>query len=322
MSVLASEAGALFVARASEARGELALDDANAQAVHDLCVRLDGIPLAIELAAAQTKVMTPGEILTRLDKQFRLFTGGRRTSLERHQTLRAAIDWSYDLLTDDERALLDRLSVCVGGFDLDAVVAIAAGTGADEFEAFELLASLVAKSLVERNERDGVTRYRLLEMIRQYAAEQLNATGAAETARDDHARHYLALAIALFGEMSTAADYEALDRLDAETANIAAAGRWLLAGRTHRGAHAVLRRRAVLRLVRGAGDDPRRARRRSPAKSSNEPTPPRCPGYPTRLLDRGQRARVLQRRPSTEFGHLTDLATAVSGGEPTARRHR
>ena len=155
VSVLASEAGALFVARASEARGELALDDANAQAVHDLCRRLDGIPLAIELAAAQTKVMAPGEILTRLDKQFRLLTGGRGTSLERHQTLRAAIDWSYDLLTDDERALLDRLSVCVGGFDLDAVVAIAAGIGADEFEAFELLASLVAKSLVERNERDG-----------------------------------------------------------------------------------------------------------------------------------------------------------------------
>ena len=173
--------------------------------------------------------MTPGEILTRLDKQFRLLTGGRGTSLERHQTLRAAIDWSYDLLTDDERALLDRLSVCVGGFDLDAVVAIAAGIGADEFEAFELLASLVAKSLVERNERDGVTRYRLLEMIRQYAAEQLNASGAAEAARDDHARHYLALAVALFGEMSTAADYQALDRLDTETANIAAAGRWLLA---------------------------------------------------------------------------------------------
>ena len=167
--------------------------------------RLDGIPLAIELAAAQTKMMTPAEILTRLDQQFRLLTGGRRTSLERHQTLRAAIDWSYDLLTDDERALLDRLSVCVGGFDLDAAVAIAAGIGADEFDAFELLASLVAKSLVERNERDGVTRYRLLEMIRQYAAEQLNATGAAEAARDDHSRYYLALAIALFGEAATPA---------------------------------------------------------------------------------------------------------------------
>jgi predicted ATPase/class 3 adenylate cyclase len=229
VSVLASEAGALFVDRASDARGELVLDGANASAVHDLCVRLDGIPLAIELAAAQTKVMAPVEIVSRLDKQFRLLTGGRGTSLERHQTLRAAIDWSYDLLADEERALLERLSVCVGGFDLDAAVTIAAGIGADEFEAYELLASLVAKSLVERNEREGVTRYRLLEMIRQYAAEWLDANGTAEAARDDHAAHYLALAVTLFGEMSTAADYDALDRLEVETANIAAAGRWLLA---------------------------------------------------------------------------------------------
>ncbi|HUP75836.1 MAG TPA: adenylate/guanylate cyclase domain-containing protein [Acidimicrobiales bacterium] len=157
-SVVTSESGALFVARASEARGVFAVDDANAAAVRELCVRLDGIPLAIELAAAQTKVMTPGEILTRLDKQFRLLTGGRRTSLERHQTLRGAIDWSYDLLGDAERALLDRLSACVGGFDLDAAAALARGFGLDEFDAFELLASLVGKSLVERNERDGTTR--------------------------------------------------------------------------------------------------------------------------------------------------------------------
>jgi predicted ATPase/class 3 adenylate cyclase len=229
VSVLASDAGALFAARAAEARGELTVDDTNAQAVHDLCTRLDGIPLAIELAAAQTKLMSPTEILARLDKQFRLLTGGRRTRLERHQTLRAAIDWSYDLLTDDERALLDRLAVCVGGFDLDAAVAIAAGIGADEFDAFELLASLVAKSLVERSERDGVTRYRLLEMIRQYATERLNATDAAEAARDDHSRHYLALAISLCAEAATPVGFAALERLDVETANIAAAGHWLLA---------------------------------------------------------------------------------------------
>ena len=183
-AVLASEAGALFVARAEEARGGLVLDDITAQAVAELCVRLDGIPLALELAAAQTKVMTPREIVTRLDKQFRLVTGGHRTRLERHQTLRAAIDWSYDLLTEDEQAMLGRLAVCVGGFDLDAAVALAEGFGADEFDAVELLASLVAKSLVERSERDGTTRYRLLEMIRQYAGEQLIA---ADAATDAHA---------------------------------------------------------------------------------------------------------------------------------------
>jgi len=229
LSVLASEAGGLFVARAVEARGDLAMDATNAAAVHDLCARLDGIPLAIELAAAQTKMMTPAEILKRLDKQFRLLTGGRRTRLERHQTLRAAIDWSYDLLTDEERALLNRLAVCVGGFDLDGAMAIAAGIGAEEFDAVELLASLVAKSLVERNERHGVTRYRLLEMIRQYAAEQLNATGAAIAARDDHGRYYRSVAIHLGIEAATPDGFDALERLDTETANIAAAGRWLLA---------------------------------------------------------------------------------------------
>ena len=228
-SVLASDAGALFVARAAEARGEFSVDATTAQSVHDLCARLDGIPLAIELAAAQTKMMTPAEILKRLDKQFRLLTGGRRTRLERHQTLRAAIDWSYDLLTDEERALLNRLAVCVGGFDLDSAMAIAAGIGTEEFDAVELLASLVAKSLVERNERHGVTRYRLLEMIRQYAAEQLNTTGAAEAARDDHSRYYRAVATLLSGEAATPAGFDALERLDTETANIAAAGRWLLA---------------------------------------------------------------------------------------------
>lgn len=228
-SVLTSDAGALFVARAAEARGEFSVDAENGRPVHDLCVRLDGIPLAIELAAAQTKMMTPAEILTRLDKQFRLLTGGRRTRLERHQTLRAAIDWSYDLLTGDERALLDRLSVCVGGFDLDGAVAIAAGIGADEFDAVELLASLAAKSLVERNERHGVTRYRQLEMIRQYATEQLNTTGTAEAARDDHSRYYLSVAIELHVEAATPSGFDALARLDTETANIAAAARWLLA---------------------------------------------------------------------------------------------
>ena len=215
--------------RASEARGEFVVDDGNADAVRDLCTRLDGIPLALELAAAQTLVMSPAEISRRLDRQFRLLTGGQHNRLGRHQTLRAAIDWSYDLLTDDERALLDRLSVCISGFDLDAVAAMAASTGADEFDAIDLLRSLVAKSLVERTERDGATRYRMLEMIRQYAGERLDQADGAGAARDDHADHYLALAISLFQEMRTERDYEALARLELETPNITAALRWLLA---------------------------------------------------------------------------------------------
>ena len=315
VSVLASEAGALFVARASDARGEFSLDDSNARSVHDLCLRLDGMPLAIELAAAQTRVMAPGEIVTRLDKQFRLLTGGRGTSLERHQTLRAAIDWSYDLLTDDQRALLDRLSVCVGGFDLDAAVAIAMGIGADEFDAYELLSSLIAKSLVERNERDEMTRYRLLEMIRQYAAERLNTNGTSEAARDDHARHYLALAVALFGAMSTAADYEALDRLEAESANIAAAGRWLLA------------RDDVAELMQFFDEVPFFDQFAAPvttvqelggiageAIERSEAAP--LPGFAMACWIAG--ARAIHNGDMARFGHLTELAKAVATGEPPA----
>ena len=147
-------------------------------------------------------MMSPAEILGRLDQRFRLLTGGSRTALERHQTLRAAIDWSYEILDADERALLNRLSVFVGGFDLDAATALATGAGLDDFAAVDVLGSLVAKSLVERNEASGTTRYRLLEMIRQYAAEHLDAAGDAAGARDDHARYCLTLAKALFGQLA------------------------------------------------------------------------------------------------------------------------
>ena len=228
VSVLGSESGALFAARAAAVRGSFAIDEANAAAVGELCIRLDGIPLAIELAAARAKVMSPAEIVQRLDRQFRLLSGGRNASLERHQTLRAAIDWSYDLLDEGERQLLRHLSVCIGGFDLAAAAALAAGFGVDEFDAFELLASLVAKSLVEHTERDGTTRYRMLEMIRQYAREQLTTAGEVDAAREHHAGHYLACALDLFAQTATPADYAALARIEIETPNIAAAGRWLL----------------------------------------------------------------------------------------------
>src|SRR5262249_32054335 len=159
------------------------VDSANLGAVAELCRRLDGIPLALELAAARTAAMEPADIVDRLDNRFRLLTGGRRGVLERHQTLRAAIDWSYMLLDDDERALLGQLSTFVGSFDLPAVLAT---SGREELETIDLLTSLVAKSLVERPvDRGG--RYRLLETIRQYALERLDEEGMAAAARDRHA---------------------------------------------------------------------------------------------------------------------------------------
>ena len=200
----------------------------NASAVRDVCRRLDGIPLAIELAAARATMMSPVEILGRLDQRFRLLTGGSRSAVERHQTLRAAIEWSYDLLDDSERRLFDRLSVFSGDFDLEAVVAVAVDAGHDPFDVVDHLGSLVAKCLVEHTESAGATRYRLLETIRQYAAERLDADGDTDDARDCHASYYLALGGELFGMLKTVRDFDALERLRVETPNLAAAARWLL----------------------------------------------------------------------------------------------
>ncbi|HWS44890.1 MAG TPA: hypothetical protein VN636_03445, partial [Acidimicrobiia bacterium] len=166
-----------------------------------------------------------------LDQRFRLLTGGSRTARERHQTLRAAIDWSYEMLDAGERRLLGRLAVFVGDFDLDAAVALAAGADLEEFRAVDALGGLVAKSLVERNEAGGTTRYRLLEMIRQYAAEHLDADGDADDARDEHSRYYLNRTAELFAQLSTPDDFAAIDALQAETPNLAAAGRWLVDAR-------------------------------------------------------------------------------------------
>jgi predicted ATPase/class 3 adenylate cyclase len=224
--VLDSEAGSLFVSRAREARGELTLDDKSAAAVQSLCTRLDGIPLAIELAAAQTALMTPAEIERRVERQFTSLTGGRRGSLERHQTLRAAIDWSYDLLSPNAQTLLNRLSVCVGGFDLDAALALADGIDDD---GFGLLRELVSKSLVERYEVNANTRYRLLEMIRQHAAERLERGGDAASTRDLHTGHYADRLVALFVDVTGIDEYEVLEIIAVETPNIAAGLRWWLA---------------------------------------------------------------------------------------------
>jgi predicted ATPase/class 3 adenylate cyclase len=231
-AVVNSEAGALFVARAREAGGDVTLDERTTTAISALCTRLDGIPLALELAAAQAGLMHPVEIERRLDRQFRAATGGRRGALERHQTLRGTIDWSYQLLTPAGRALLGRLSVCVGGFDHDAADALGADLDGDAADAFELVRELVAKSLVERYEAAETTRYRLLEMIRQYAAEQLDEP-TASTTRDLHAKHYTGRLVELAGDATSDAEYEALDVLAIETPNISAGLEWLMAsGRT------------------------------------------------------------------------------------------
>ena len=184
-----SESVRLFVDRAGAARRGFTLSDDNVDAIAQLCGRLDGIPLAIELAAARTRMMSPVEIATRLDERFRLLTGGSRTAVERHQTLRAAVDWSYDLLEPPQQTLLDRLGVFAGGFTLKGAAAVGREMGEDcDDGVIDELGQLVDKSLVLAEEDDeGTTRYRLLETIRQYALAHLDDVGITDAVRRRHA---------------------------------------------------------------------------------------------------------------------------------------
>ncbi|MGZ9166125.1 MAG: adenylate/guanylate cyclase domain-containing protein [Anaerolineales bacterium] len=213
----------LFVERAFATNPKFDLTDKNASSVAQICHRLDGIPLAIELAAARVTVFSAEQIASRLDDRFRLLTGGSRTALPRQQTLRALIDWSYDILSDDERAMLRRLSVFAGGWTFEAAEAICS-----HLNVLDLLTQLINKSLVVVEEgRD--TRYRLLETIRQYARDKLLESGEGEELRNKHLGYFLELAETAEPELQS---FEALPwaaKLNAEHDNIRAALEWGLA---------------------------------------------------------------------------------------------
>lgn len=182
---ITDEAVELFADRASRVQPGFTIANHNAAAVGEICRRLDGIPLAIEFAAARVRSMSPLEIADGLDDCFRLLAGGVRGAVQRQQTLRASIDWSHALLTETEQILFRRLAPFVGGFDLAAVRAVAAGSDLDPFSVLDQLTLLVDKSLVVADDCQGRTRYRLLETVRRYALEKLGDSGEA----DVHARH-------------------------------------------------------------------------------------------------------------------------------------
>jgi predicted ATPase/class 3 adenylate cyclase len=232
--VAATEAVRLFVERAHASRPEFALTDENASAVTQLCRRLDGVPLAIELAAARVRSMAPTEIAERLDQRFRLLTGGMRTAASRHQTLRRAIDWSYDALESVEQTLLGRLAVCLGGFDLPAAEAIGAGGAVDALDVDDALGRLVDKSLVLATDLGGTTRYKMLETIREYALERLDASGETPQVRMRHALHYTAFAERAGAGLKGPQERAWLARVEDEVDNLRAAVMWSLAsGDTH-----------------------------------------------------------------------------------------
>ena len=218
----------LFADRAGAIVPRFAVTTENASALAQVCQRLDGIPLAIELAAARVKVLTVEQIAARLDDRFRLLTGGSRMLLPRQQTLRAAIDWSYDLLSQKERAVLRRLSVFVGGCTLEAAELVCIGDSVEASDILDLLTQLVDKSLVLAETRHGEARYRLLETIREYGRDKLAETEEAEEVRRRHRDWYLALAEQAEPKLRGSEQVVWFTRLETELDNLRAALEWSL----------------------------------------------------------------------------------------------
>lgn len=224
------EAVHLFVERAQSALRDFSLTQENAHAIAHVCHHLDGIPLALELAAARVKVLRAEEIAVRLDDRFRLLTIGSRTAMPRHQTLKAMIDWSHDLLTEPERVLLRRLSIFAGGWTLEAAENVCADVGQDgilSYQVLDLLTSLVNKSLVIAERKQGQeTRHHMLETIRQYAHAKLWEAGEGELLRQWHLSYFLELAERAEPNLRAFDMVMWLDRLEAEHDNIRAALAW------------------------------------------------------------------------------------------------
>ncbi|MCA1842441.1 MAG: LuxR family transcriptional regulator, partial [Actinobacteria bacterium] len=221
----------LFVDRSVQARPNFAVTNETAPLVAEICARLDGIPLAVELAAARTRLLSPAQILAGLEDRFRLLTGGGRGVVARQQTLEASVEWSHDLLSDAERILFRRLSVFAGGFDLDAAEAVCTDAGGPQrHEVLDLLDSLAAKSLVVVEDGNaGVSRYRLLETIRHFANLQLRQAGEAAPLRDAHLR-FCATAAAQGAAALVAASPPVLAGASSDLDNYRAALEWALAG--------------------------------------------------------------------------------------------
>jgi predicted ATPase len=229
------EAAQLFVERATAVNPRFALTAGNAPAVGQICRRLDGIPLALELAAARIKLFPAEQIAARLNDVFRLLTGGSRTALPRQQTLRALIDWSYDLLSEPERALLRRLSVFIGGWTFEAADAVSTTLQAvstalqavcPDLDVMNLLEQLVNKSLVVMEEERGEARYHMLETIRQYAREKLSAAGEATASHDRHLDYFLQLSEQAEPELRGSGAFACFERLALDQENLDAAIEW------------------------------------------------------------------------------------------------
>jgi predicted ATPase/class 3 adenylate cyclase/DNA-binding CsgD family transcriptional regulator len=222
---LTDEAIALFTDRARRVRPEFAMYEENSARVAEICRRLDGIPLAIELAAARVRALSPTQILDSLNDRFRLLTGGARTAVRRHQTLRASVDWSHALLTDPERVLFRRAAVFMGGFDLDSARAVCGDSDVERYQILDQLTLLIEKSLIAAEDSHFGTRYRMLETVRQYALEKLSESGEADTVRNRHRDHYAELALML-DDPGRFGHQRCVEQAEIEMDNLRAAFAW------------------------------------------------------------------------------------------------
>ncbi|MGO9734573.1 ATP-binding protein, partial [Mycobacterium sp.] len=222
---VADEAVELFADRARLAQTGFTVTEDNTAVVVEICQRLDGMPLAIELAAARVRALSLVEILDSLRDRFRLLIGGSRIAVRRQQTLRASMDWSHALLTEPERILFRRFAVFFGGFDIDAAQTIVGSGAVERYQVIDQLTLLVDKSLVVADDSGGRTRYRLLETVRQYALEKLGESGEADAVRSRHRDYYTALAALLDAPAGT--DYEQrIEQANLEIDNLRAAFSW------------------------------------------------------------------------------------------------
>jgi predicted ATPase/class 3 adenylate cyclase len=218
----------LFVDRALASDGRFTFSAESAPHIAEICRRLDGIPLAIELAAARVKVLSPQQLAQKLDERFRVLTGGNRRALPRQQTMRALVDWSYDLLAEGERTLFRKLAIFAGGFTLETASAVCSDGAIDEIAILDLLSSLVDKSLVQAEPAANGTRYRLLESMRQYARERLAELGELPAASQAHAVAFVALAEELDRLFETTPDRAWMLRAEPDMENWRAALEWAL----------------------------------------------------------------------------------------------
>jgi predicted ATPase/class 3 adenylate cyclase len=224
-----NDAVVLFVDRAQATRATFVLDESNATAICEICRRLDGIPLAIELAATRVVSMSPSEISGLLDERFRLLTGGRRSAVERQQTLRATVDWSYSLLGERERAVFDRLGVFAGTFDARAAQAVVTGDGVEAWDVLDALTELVTKSMILAEETaDGTTRHQMLETLAQYARERLDEDGDVDGWRRRHAQYFAEWAEEAGPGLEGPDELAWRTRENAELDNLRAAVTWTL----------------------------------------------------------------------------------------------